>query len=119
MINQGFWIILPYSTVKDWPTLRLSPLGVVPQRERRPRTIVDYSFNMVNTDTLKLAPPEAMQFGHTLQRLLQKLVDADPRYGPAQIIKIDIADGFYRVWLATSDIPKLGVIFPTAIGDPP
>ncbi len=119
MIAQGFWVVLPYSTVWDWPSLRLSPLGVVPQRERRPRTIVDYTFNKVNHDTVKIAPAESMQFGQTLHRLLQQLVDLDPRYGPAQMIKIDISDGFYRLWLATQDIPKLGVIFPTAPGEPP
>ena len=34
MINKGQWIILPYSAVKHLPGLRVSPPGVVPQRER-------------------------------------------------------------------------------------
>ena len=33
--------------------------------------------------------------------------------------KIDIADGFYRVWARVEDIPKLGVALPTAPGTPP
>jgi hypothetical protein len=48
-----------------------------------------------------------------LKRILQGILHADPCFGPIYLIKVDIADGFYRVWLNTSDIPKLGVIFPT------
>ena len=36
MISKGQWIVLPYSDVKHLPGLRLSPPGVVPQRQRRP-----------------------------------------------------------------------------------
>jgi hypothetical protein len=113
MMQKGQWVLLPYHLVKHLPNLRLSPLGVVPQRDRRPRVIVDYTYSGVNDDTLCLAPPEAMQFGHALQRILQTILHADPRFGPVYLIKVDIADGFYRVWLNTNDIPKLGVIFPT------
>ena len=42
--RQGYWIVLPYSMVRHWPGLRVSPLGAVPQCDRRPRLIVDYSF---------------------------------------------------------------------------
>ncbi|KAI2510214.1 hypothetical protein MHU86_4246 [Fragilaria crotonensis] len=94
--RQGYWLVLPYSVVKDWPNLRISPLGVVPQRDRRPRLIVDYTFSGVNLATLQLAPREAMQFGRALQRVLSKIVHADPRFGPTYMAKIDIADGFYR-----------------------
>jgi hypothetical protein len=58
--RKGFWTVLPYGLVKHLRGLRLSPLGCVPQRGRRPRLIVDLSFYGVNVDTLKLAPPEAM-----------------------------------------------------------
>ena len=45
MINKSQWImILPYSIAKNLPGLRLSPPGVVPQRDRRPRWIGDYSW---------------------------------------------------------------------------
>lgn len=109
---QGFWTVLPLSVAITLPHLRLSPLGVVPQRNRRPRLIVDYTFSEVNQDTIKLAPNEAMQFGLTLQRLLSRIVDANPCYGAVKLAKIDIADGFYRISLQPADIPKLGVILP-------
>jgi hypothetical protein len=31
--------------------------------------------------------------------------------------KIDIADGFYRIWVRVSDVSKLGVLFPSADGE--
>ena len=96
-LRKKFWTILPYRLVRNLQDLRLSPLGVVPQRERRPRLIVDLTFNDINADTVPLAPAEAMQFGRALQRLLQRILDADPRFGPILVAKIDIADGFYRI----------------------
>ena len=102
-LHKKFWTILPYRRVQALPNLRLSPLGVVPQRERRPRLIVDLSYSRVNQECLPVAPSEAMQFGRTLQRLLQRLLAADPVLGPVFLSKIDIADGFYRIQLAPRD----------------
>ena len=113
------WTVLPLAVALSIPNLRISPLGVVPQRERRPRLIVDYMFSGVNQETIRLAPPEAMQFGRALQRLLTHLVHANPKFGPAKLAKIDVADGFYRVGIRTVDIPKLGVILPhSPLGGP-
>ncbi len=117
--RQGYWLVLPQDVVADWPNLRISPLGVVPQRDRRPRLIVDYLFSNVNAETVPLAPHEAMQFGRALQRVLSIIVHANRRYGPVHMAKIDIADGFYRVWLQIDDVPKLGVALPTAPGSRP
>ena len=117
--RQGYWLVLPYAEVAGWPHLRISPLGVVPQRDRRPRLIVDYSYSTVNKETIQLAPKEAMQFGRTLQGVFTTIVHADPRYGPVYLAKIDVADGFYRVWTQMDDVPKLGVALPSAPGSPP
>ena len=111
--QKGFWILLPYRIVKKiFPQLRLSPLGVVPQRNRRPRLIADYSYYGVNDETVKLAPAEAMQFGRALERILYNIRHANPKYGPVQLGKVDLADGFYRVGLSHSSAPKLGIAFP-------
>lgn len=112
MVAKGQWMVLPYSAVKHLPHLRISPLGVVPQHDRRPRTIVDYTYYGVNGESVPLAPAEAMQFGHALDRILQRIVAADPRHGPVYMSKVDIADGFYRLHLNPSDVPHLGVAFP-------
>ena len=117
--SQGFWTVLPLSVaLRLSQHLRLPPLGVVPQRNRRSRLIVDYSFSGVNEETVKLAPSEAMQSGRALHRLLQRIAHAEPSYGPVYLGKIDIADDFFRVSLQPHDIPRLGVILPTTTGEP-
>jgi hypothetical protein len=117
MIKKGHWTLLPASLVKNLKNLRISPIGVVPQRDRRSRTIIDYSFYNVNEDTAPIAPRESMQFGRALHRILRSILEANPIFGYVYLCKVDIADGFYRVWLLPSDIPKLGVAFPKADGE--
>ena len=119
MINKQQWVILPYTVAKQLKNLRLSPPGVVPQRGRRPRWIVDYTWSNVNDETLPLAPSEAMQFGHALDRILREILLADPKLGPIQMLKLDISDGFYRIDIAPDDIPRLGVVFPVKPGSEP
>jgi hypothetical protein len=121
-VLKGQWVVLPYSVVQTLPRqvrrqLRISPMGVVLQRERRPHVIVDYSFFGVNDETVKLAPREAMQFGKALERILRNIVEADPSHGPVYLLKIDIADGFYRIWLNKHDILSLAVSLPPLHGD--
>ncbi|GFH55146.1 hypothetical protein CTEN210_11622 [Chaetoceros tenuissimus] len=113
MMQKGQWIILPFEDVQSLPNLRLSPPGVVPQRERRPRWIVDYSFYNINEDTLPLVL-DSMQFGHALDRILREILLSNPNHGPVQLMKVDLSDGFYRLCLNIDDIPKLGVTFPSA-----
>ena len=118
-VRKGFWMVLPYSKVKNLPGLRLSPLGVVPQDGRRPRVIVDYSFYGLNAETVPLSSPKSMQFGRTTKRLQQMVASANPRYGPVYMYKIDISDGFYRVPVTTSGAIKLGVVLPPLVGTEP
>ena len=119
MIQKGQWLVLPSSAVQDWPGLRYSPPGVVEQRERRPRWIVDYSFWGINEETLPLAAVESMQFGLALDRILREILLANPEFGPVNLMKVDLSDGFYRIGLNIGDIPKLGVVFPTEPGEEP
>jgi hypothetical protein len=60
-----------------------------------------------------------MQFGRALHGILCMILEAHPRFGPVYISKVDIADGFYRVWLLPSDIPTLGVALPIAGNEEP
>ena len=119
MVRKHTWMVLPYRVVRHLKNLRVSPIGVVPQHERRPRPIVDYSFSKVNGETITLAPDDAMQFGRALERIITQIVKADQRFGPVKFIKIDIADGFYRIWVRAEDIPKLGVAIPHLDGEEP
>ena len=40
------------------------------------------------------------------------MYDADPCHGPIYMMKVDIADGFYRVGLTPEVVPSLGVCLP-------
>jgi hypothetical protein len=108
MIRKKQWVLLPAHLILGERNLKLSPLGVVPQRDWRPRTISEYSFFGVNDDTIPLSPSEAMQFGRALQRILHAIARSDPRLVPVYLSKINIADGFYRISIRSEDIPSLG-----------
>jgi hypothetical protein len=112
MVNMGFWTVLPFEAVQHLPHLALAPAGVMRQRERRPRPIMDYTFNSINQDSTPLAPYEAMQFGPALSRLLQRVVYANPHYGPVFLAKLDLADGYYRIPLAPHAAQLLAVVLP-------
>jgi hypothetical protein len=117
MIHKGQWTVLQARLVLHDPQLRLSLLGVVPQRDRRPRTISDYTFFGVNHETVPVSPSECMQFGRALWRILRHVKSANPHHGPIYLSKIDIVDGFYRIWVRASDVPKLGILFPAGSGE--
>ena len=54
-----------------------------------------------------------MQYGKALDRYLRYILISDPKYGPIYMLKCDLADGYYRLGLVVSDIPKLAVAFPS------
>jgi hypothetical protein len=81
MVEAGQWLVLPYALIRHLPGLCLSPTGLVPQRDRRDRLIVDYTHSGVNQTTI-LSAPDSMQYGFALLRLLQALQRADTRRGP-------------------------------------
>jgi hypothetical protein len=66
-LEKRFWVVLPYTAVHHVPHLKLSPCGVVPQRERQHRPIIDNTFSGVNQTSLPLPPTHSMQFDNALQ----------------------------------------------------
>ncbi len=46
--DAGQWLVAPYQCVRNLPGLRLSPSGVVPQRNRRGCPIIDYTFSGIH-----------------------------------------------------------------------
>jgi hypothetical protein len=54
-----------------------------------------------------------------LDWLLFCIQHADPKYGPVYMNKINISDGFYRVWLAANSALKLAVVLPSCPGEEP
>ena len=121
-IESKFWIVLPYDLVKDEPALQLSAAAVKEERDRKPRLISDHSWNWgwpsVNETTAPHSPPEAMQFGGALHRILTQVRHANPRFGPVRLCKHDIKDGFYRMFLAPSDCIRLSLVLPKYDGEP-
>ena len=111
-VEKGFWILLLLEDAVGLDGLQLSPAGLIPQRYHQDCIVIEYTWSEVNEATCRLAPA-SIQFGHALQRILQRMYDADPRHGPIYIIKVDIADGFYCVGLAPEDVPSLGSCLPT------
>jgi len=116
---MGYWLVLSYSSLRGHPALKIALAGVVPQRERRLRPIMDYTFNGVNPASLPLGPHHPMQFGTALQRLLQRLAYANPKFGPPLMAKIDLADGYYRVPLSAHAALTLAVILPDDLNSGP
>jgi len=112
MVNSRFWTVLPFSSVCNLSHLALVLAGIIPQLERCPRPIMDYTYNTVNQSATPLAPHLAMQFGTALQRILQKVAYANPSYGPVFLAKLDLADGYYRIPLAPHAAQQLAVVLP-------
>ena len=44
-----------------------------------------------------------IKFGHALDRLLREILLANPDLGPVYMMKVDIADGFYRINLTIDE----------------
>ena len=112
-IENRFWVVLPYELVRHFVQLMLWPAAVKEERDRKPRLLCDHSWPWgwpaLNECTEHHAPPEAMQFGATLPRLLHKIRHSNPRFGPVRSLKLDVKDSFYRLFLSAFDSPKLPV----------
>ena len=117
MCKRRHTMVLPFSAVKRLRGVRISPPGVVPQHDRRPRTICDLTFSGVNEATINLAHKDAMQFGTALRRLLFQIHRADPSWGPVYMSKVDIADGFYNVSVNANGAKHFGIVLPARPGE--
>jgi len=103
-IDNKFWMVLPCALVRELENLQLSPAGVKPERDRRPRLVGDHSWFPVNDLTLPNVLKEAMQFGRALQRLLHASRHAHLRYVPVFLSKHDLKDGFHRLFLRATNV---------------
>ena len=118
-IEAGFWVVLPLKQLLALPDadLRLSPMAVKDEFNRRPRVIIDHTWFGVNEHTIAELPKEVMQFGGTLPRLLWILRHANPAKGQVYLSKFDIDNGFYRMFLDADDALKLAAIMPRYDGE--
>ena len=60
MCKQWHTMVLPFSAIKYLQGVQVSPPGVMPQANQRPRTIANLTFWGVNGATVNLTHPEAM-----------------------------------------------------------
>ena len=85
----------------------------------RPCCLGDCSYFKTNAETLPVGCFSSIQFGCALDRLLHKIVFADPALVPVYMLKADMSDGFYCIWIRPEDTPKLGLIFPSGAKEEP
>ena len=121
-IESKYWVVLPYALIRHYEDLMFSPAAVKEERERKPRLLCDHSWNWtgwpsVNETTIPHAPPESMQFGRALPRILRHTRHANPKFGPPKACKYDIKDGFYKLLLKARDCLRLALVFPKFEGE--
>jgi hypothetical protein len=111
-IENKNWAVLPYDSIKHIAKLQLSPPAVKYERDWKLRLLCNHSWSPVNDTTAPTAPPEAMQFGGDLLRVLRRVRHANPKNGPVYLSKHDIKDGFYRMFLKADNCIQLAIILP-------
>ena len=112
--------------------LKISPVAVVPQVNRRGRIILDLSFPVyqdidgvmtvtqksVNDSTVLQAPSQSVkEIGKVLPRLLQFMHDTDPGLH-ILFSKLDISDGFWRLIVRLADSFNFAYVLPQHAGEP-
>ena len=96
---------------KELPGLRLILLGVKEERNQRPWWLGDYSYSDLNSETLTISNFSAMKYGRNLDCLIREVAISDPALGPVHVLKADVSDGFYWIWLTTYECSQAGAIF--------
>lgn len=108
-VRAGNIIVLPLSCVWDLPSLWISLVDVIPQAERRPRLIYDYSFFGLNS---AVAPTKAMQFGCAFDRLLHQILVELAKLRPVHLSKVDFSGAYMCIWVWSKDLLRLAFIVP-------
>jgi hypothetical protein len=124
--------LVSWDEIKDNPPpeLKISPLAMIPHKSRRFRAILDLSFRLrlecgdmlksVNESTTLSAPAGAIdQLGHTLQRVIHAMAEADLR-GDEKVFmaKYDIKDGFWRLNCQKGEEWNFAYVLPQEEGKP-
>ena len=78
--------------------LKLSHIQTVPQSQRRPRLILNFSsptnkeIPSVNDTTDREIALKLIHFGRALSHILNAIWEADPKEGPVRVSKLDVTD---------------------------
>jgi hypothetical protein len=133
-VDAGFSKIVLWDDLKKLKPrkLKISPIAVVPQKDRRGRLILDLSFPVypkrtkdnprpdpiqagVNDTTVKLAPQEPVrEIGNVFRRVIT-LLDSVELDEVVMLSKIDLSDGFWRMLVQEAEQLNFAYVMP----DPP
>ena len=133
-VNAGFCQVMLWEDVKRLrpANLKISPVALIPQVDRRGRIILDLSFPVyqevngvitvtqqsVNDSTVLTAPSiPVKEIGKVLPRLLQYMRDTPPGLH-ILFSKLDISDGFWRLVVKEEDCFNFAYVLPQAAGEP-
>ena len=136
-VEAGFSSIVLWDDIKDAlpKRLKISPLAVVPQKDRRGRLILDLSFAVhlpskarhklgeamqesVNDSTVQQSPQEPVrEIGNVLKRMCRLLAEV-PDKEDVMLSKIDLSDGFWRVRVEDKDSWNFAYVLPDVPGAP-
>jgi hypothetical protein len=133
-VDAGFCKVVTWAEVQRLrpKNLKISPIAVVPQRDRRGRIILDLSFPVypqdkkdrqplqagVNETTTKLAPQEPVQeIGQVFRRLLD-LINGAEAGEVVMLAKIDLSDGFWRMIVQEDQQWNFAYVMPDPPGHP-
>jgi hypothetical protein len=137
-VDAGFSRIVMWDNIKhNTPSkLKVSPLAVVPQTNRRGRLILDLSFPVhqrsqqskrklgqviqaaVNDTTTPLAPEKPVnELGKVLLRIFDFMLEV-PAGETINFSKIDLSDGFWRMVVEAEDAWNFAYVLPDPPGSP-
>ena len=142
-VKAGFTEVMDWETVKQLApkNLKVSPLAVIPQVNRRGRLLLDLSFPVhkfpttrprkrvrqtdglliqpaVNATTTSMSPaPPVKELGRVLLRLFDFLASVPP-HEIVHLAKIDLSDGFWRMLVEEEDKWNFAYVLPGAPNAP-
>jgi hypothetical protein len=136
-VDAGFSRIVLWDDLKKLKPrkLKISPIAVVPQKDRRGRIILDLSFPVypertkacprpdpvqqgVNKTTVKLAPQAPVQeIGNVFRRVVT-LMDSAALDEVVMMTKIDLSDGFWRMLVEDGEQLNFAYVMPDPPGSP-
>ena len=128
-IKQGYARIVTWGSIKNNipPTLKLSPVAMIPHKSKKFRCILDLSFNLkhkgitypsVNDQTIPKSEAASMvQLGLTLKRIISTMADNWDPTKPFIFTKLDIKDGFWRMSVNNTDAWNFCYVLPDKAND--
>jgi len=131
-VNDGCCRLIRWSELQHNlpPNLKISPIAAIPHKSRDYRMILDLSFQLqmptdpttvlpsVNQSTQSVAPQHAMyELGNVVPQLIWLMATA-PRTSPILFAKVDLKDGFWRMFIPPDQQWNFAYVLPTPEPDP-